>query len=81
MASWLEQVLARLFWALVGLLFAVFRLLYREEVPGGRIGAVRDPLLLLSATQLAKKIRRREVCARPGEVGVVVVGGSGGEHA
>ncbi|CAG12809.1 unnamed protein product, partial [Tetraodon nigroviridis] len=58
-----EKLLALLFWAAVGLLFAVFRVLSRPNAaaPVRKLPPVANPLLLLSATQLAKKIRRREV--------------------
>ncbi|XP_003978609.2 fatty-acid amide hydrolase 2-B [Takifugu rubripes] len=60
--SGLEKVLASLFWAVIGLLFAVFRVLSRKTAaPAAKLPSVRNPLLLVSATQLAKKIRRREV--------------------
>lgn len=61
--SHLENVLAWLFWLVVGLLFVLFRALSPRKFapPGRKLMAVNNPLLLVSATQLAKKIRRREV--------------------
>lgn len=62
--SRLEKVQVWLFKAFMGALFALFRLLspLRAGVSGKKLPPVGDPLLLLSATQLAKKIRRKEVC-------------------
>lgn len=65
--SRLEKVQVWLFKAFMGVLFALFRLCspLRAGVSGKKLPPVGDPLLLLSATQLAKKIRRKEVCTRP----------------
>lgn len=64
-----EKVLAALFWAFIGLFFAVFRVLScrKAGAPVKKLPPVSNPLLLMSATQLAKKIRLREVCMRPGQ--------------
>ncbi|XP_068164379.1 fatty-acid amide hydrolase 2-A-like [Antennarius striatus] len=58
-----ERAAAWVFKAVTGVLFALFRLLSprRDDVSRNRVPPVSNPLLLLSATQLAKKIRRREV--------------------
>lgn len=67
-----EKLLASLFWAVIGLLFTVFRVLSRRKTaaPVRQLPPVTNPLLLISATQLAKKIRRREVRMRPEHRGV-----------
>lgn len=67
-----EKLLALLFWAVIGLLFTVFRVLSRRKsaAPVRKLPPVTNPLLLISATQLAKKIRRREVRMRPEHRGV-----------
>ncbi|KAM8746842.1 fatty-acid amide hydrolase 2-B [Acanthopagrus schlegelii] len=61
--SRLEKVQVWLFKAFMGALFALFRLLspLRAGMSGKKLPPVGEPLLLLSATQLAKKIRRKEV--------------------
>uniref|UniRef100_A0A672YL25 Amidase domain-containing protein n=1 Tax=Sphaeramia orbicularis TaxID=375764 RepID=A0A672YL25_9TELE len=67
----LQRLQVWLFKALVGLLFAVFRLLSPSSgVSGRKLPPITDPLLALSATQLAKKIRRREVSGKYTEVTV-----------
>lgn len=68
----MEKLLALLFWAVIGLLFKVFRVLSRRNsaAPVRQLPSVTNPLLLISATQLAKKIRRREVRMRPEHRGV-----------
>lgn len=61
--SRLEQVQIWLIRAVLGVLFMLFRLLYPRTpaVSGKKLPPVDSPLLVLSATQLAKKIRRKEV--------------------
>ncbi|KAM3857754.1 fatty-acid amide hydrolase 2-B [Diretmus argenteus] len=62
--SRLERAQAWLLRLTMGLLFGLFRLLSPRSAPGEpreKLPAVRDSLLLTSATQLARKIRRREV--------------------
>uniref|UniRef100_UPI003AAC5080 fatty-acid amide hydrolase 2-B n=1 Tax=Centroberyx gerrardi TaxID=166262 RepID=UPI003AAC5080 len=60
--SRLERAQVWLFRAIMGLFFALFRLLSRRS-PGvsRKLPPVCNPLLAMSATQLAQKIRRREV--------------------
>lgn len=58
--SRLERLQVWIFKAVMGVLFAVFRL-FSPAVSGEKLPPVRNPLLLISATQLAKKIRRKEV--------------------
>ncbi|XP_056298616.1 fatty-acid amide hydrolase 2-B [Pseudoliparis swirei] len=59
----LEKAQVWLLKAVTGLLYALFWLLSprEEEKKKKKLPPVRDPLLLASATQLAKKIRRKEV--------------------
>ncbi|XP_045921737.1 fatty-acid amide hydrolase 2-B [Micropterus dolomieu] len=59
----LQKVQVCLFKAVMGVFFAVFRLFspQRSVMSGKKLPPVSNPLLLLSATQLAKKIRRKEV--------------------
>ncbi|KAF3837176.1 hypothetical protein F7725_004640, partial [Dissostichus mawsoni] len=61
--SRLEKAQVWLFKAVMGLLFMLFRLLSPRStsMSGKKLPPVSDPLLLASATQLAKKIRRKEV--------------------
>nr|XP_046236490.1 fatty-acid amide hydrolase 2-B [Scatophagus argus] len=58
-----EKLQVWLFKALTGALFALFRLLSprRSAVSGKKLPPVSNPLLVMSAMQLAKKIRRKEV--------------------
>ncbi|XP_070710396.1 fatty-acid amide hydrolase 2-B [Pempheris klunzingeri] len=58
-----ERAQVWLFRALMGVLFGLFRLLSprRPFGTGRRLPPVRNPLLLVPAMQLAKKIRRKEV--------------------
>lgn len=62
----LEKAQVWLFKALIGALFAFIQLLSpRKPVVSRRqVSPVDNPLLLVSATQLAKKIRRKEVRIR-----------------
>lgn len=62
--SRLEKAQVWLLKAVTGVLFALYRLFAPRSpaVPGKRLPPVSNPLLLESATQLAKKIRRKEVC-------------------
>ncbi|XP_061817006.1 fatty-acid amide hydrolase 2-B [Nerophis lumbriciformis] len=59
----MESLQKWLFDAVAGLLFLLFRLLSRRTTTGGRkkLPPTAHPLLKVSATQLARKIRRREV--------------------
>ncbi|XP_035473480.1 fatty-acid amide hydrolase 2-B [Scophthalmus maximus] len=60
----LERAQTWLLKAALGALFALFRLLSPRAPAAGsgkKLPPVSEPLLLVSATQLAKKIRRREV--------------------
>ncbi|KAK5858669.1 hypothetical protein PBY51_002790 [Eleginops maclovinus] len=62
--SRLEKAQVWLFKAVMGLLFMLFRLFSPKastSMSGKKLPPVSDPLLLASATQLAKKIRRKEV--------------------
>ncbi|XP_037614440.1 fatty-acid amide hydrolase 2-A-like [Sebastes umbrosus] len=61
--SHLEKAQVWLFKAVMGVLFMLFRLFSprRPAVPGKKLPLISNPLLLMSATQLAKKIRRKEV--------------------
>ncbi|XP_070785951.1 fatty-acid amide hydrolase 2-A-like [Enoplosus armatus] len=61
--SRLEKAQVWLFKAVMGVLFVLFRLFSprRSVMSGKKLPPVRNPLLLVSATQLAKKIRRKEV--------------------
>ncbi|XP_070787167.1 fatty-acid amide hydrolase 2-A-like, partial [Enoplosus armatus] len=61
--SRLEKAQVWLFKAVMGVLFVLFRLFSprRSVMSGKKLPPVRKPLLLVSATQLAKKIRRKEV--------------------
>ena len=65
--SRLERAQVWLFKTLMGALFLLFRVFSPRDasLPGKKLPPVRNPLLLVSATQLAKKIRRKEVCIRP----------------
>lgn len=71
----LEKAQVWLFKALMGALFAVIQLLSpRKPVVSRRqVSPVENPLLLVSATQLAKKIRRKEVRIRSQGQGRVTV--------
>lgn len=62
----LEKAQVWLFKALMGALFAIIQLLSpRKPVVSRRqVSPVDNPLLLVSATQLAKKIRRKEASIR-----------------
>ncbi|XP_068164912.1 fatty-acid amide hydrolase 2-A-like [Antennarius striatus] len=60
----LEKIQVWLFKLVTGVLFALFQLFTRQRKDGAsrsKVSPVGNPLLLLSATQVAKKIRRREV--------------------
>ncbi|XP_035770108.1 fatty-acid amide hydrolase 2-B [Neolamprologus brichardi] len=61
--SRLERVQVWLLKAVTGVLVIVFRFFSprRPALSGKKLPPVRNPLLLMSATQLAKKIRRKEV--------------------
>ncbi|XP_049423477.1 fatty-acid amide hydrolase 2-B [Epinephelus fuscoguttatus] len=61
--SRLEKAQVWLYKALMGVLFMLFRLLSprRPAMSGKKLPPVSNPLLVMSATQLAKKIRRKEV--------------------
>lgn len=61
--SRVEKLQVWLFRTLMGALFALFRLMStrRPAVSGKKLPPVSNPLLLVSASQLAKKIRRKEV--------------------
>ncbi|XP_059210584.1 fatty-acid amide hydrolase 2-A-like [Centropristis striata] len=60
--SRLEKIKAWFLRAALGFFELLLRLFIpRSPVSGKKLPAVRSPLLLLSATQLAKKIRRKEV--------------------
>ncbi|KAM4612217.1 fatty-acid amide hydrolase 2-B [Polymixia lowei] len=59
--SRLERAQAWLLTALMGVLFALFRLLSPRRPDTRKLPPVSSPLLTLSATQLAQKIRRREL--------------------
>ncbi|XP_037614439.1 fatty-acid amide hydrolase 2-A-like [Sebastes umbrosus] len=61
--SRLQKAQVWLFKAVTGVLFTLFRLLSprRPAVSGKKLPLITNPLLLVSATQLAKKIRRKEV--------------------
>lgn len=61
--SRLERLQVWIFKAITGVIFAVFQL-FSPAVSGEKLPPVRNPLLLIPATQLAKKIRRKEVCTR-----------------
>lgn len=62
----LEKAQVWLFKALMGVLFAFIQLLSPRKpvVSQKQVSPVENPLLLVSATQLAKKIRRKEVSIR-----------------
>lgn len=66
--SLLEKTLICLYKALMWALFALYQLLSSQKpaVAGTQVAPVVNPLLLLPATQLAKKIRRKEVRNRSG---------------
>uniref|UniRef100_A0A7N9AYM5 Fatty acid amide hydrolase 2b n=1 Tax=Mastacembelus armatus TaxID=205130 RepID=A0A7N9AYM5_9TELE len=59
----LEKIQVWLFKAIAGLLFVIFRLFSPRRIglSEKRVPPVNNPLLLISATQLARKIRRKEV--------------------
>ncbi|XP_074480043.1 fatty-acid amide hydrolase 2-B-like isoform X1 [Sebastes fasciatus] len=61
--SRLQKAQIWLFKAVTGVLFTLFRFLSprRPAVSGKKLPLITNPLLLVSATQLAKKIRRKEV--------------------
>nr|XP_015802251.2 fatty-acid amide hydrolase 2-B [Nothobranchius furzeri] len=59
--SRLQKAQIWFFKAFVGFLFKLFQLFSRRPAATKRLPPVSNPLLLLSATQLAKKIRRKEV--------------------
>ncbi|XP_078132397.1 fatty-acid amide hydrolase 2-B [Sander vitreus] len=61
--SLLEKAQVWLFKAVFGVLFTLFRLLSprRPVMSGKKLPPISNPLLFVSATQLAKKIRRKEV--------------------
>ncbi|XP_056589718.1 fatty-acid amide hydrolase 2-A [Triplophysa dalaica] len=58
-----ERFLGRLLRAVVWVLFALFKLFAPQQRHGGvsRLPSITNPLLLLPAMQLARKIRRKEV--------------------
>ncbi|XP_051757644.1 fatty-acid amide hydrolase 2-A [Ctenopharyngodon idella] len=57
-----ERFLSRLLRAVMWMLFAVFKLFAPQQRHGvSRLPPINNPLLLLSAMQLARKIRRKEV--------------------
>ncbi|CAB1351521.1 unnamed protein product [Coregonus sp. 'balchen'] len=60
----LERAQAWILSACMGVLFALFRLL-APRLSGGftKLQPVTNPLLMMSAMQLAQRIRRREVCS------------------
>lgn len=62
-ARLLEKAVICLYKALMWALFALFQLLSSRKpaAAGTQVAPVVNPLLLLPATQLAKKIRRKEV--------------------
>ncbi|KAG8006088.1 Fatty-acid amide hydrolase 2-A [Nibea albiflora] len=62
----LEKIKVWLFRALMGVFYLLFLLLSprRDALTGKKLPPVTNPLLLLSAAQLAKKIRRKEVSPR-----------------
>lgn len=64
--SRVEKVQVWVFKAVMGVLAMLFRLLSprRPAVAGKKLPPARNPLLVVSATQLAKRIRRKEVCTR-----------------
>lgn len=66
--SLLEKTLICLYKAITWALFVLYQLLSSRKptVAGTQVAPVANPLLLLPATQLAKKIRRKEVRSRPG---------------
>uniref|UniRef100_A0A8C5CGF8 Fatty acid amide hydrolase 2b n=1 Tax=Gadus morhua TaxID=8049 RepID=A0A8C5CGF8_GADMO len=59
--SLLERVQAWLFRALMGALFGLFQALSSRTCDRRKLPPIENPLLTLSAVQLARKIRRREV--------------------
>ncbi|XP_022619857.1 fatty-acid amide hydrolase 2 [Seriola dumerili] len=61
--SRLEKAQVWLFKAVMGVLFTFYRLFSprRPALSGKRLPPVNNPLLVVSATQLARKIRRKEV--------------------
>lgn len=65
----LEKAQAWLFKSLSEIVFMIFRFFSprKPAASGKKLPPVSSPLLLLSATQLAKKIRRKEVCSRSKE--------------
>ena len=60
--SLLERVQAWLLRALMGALFGLFKVLSPRTCDRRKLPPVENPLLTVSAVQLARKIRRREVC-------------------
>lgn len=66
--SLLEKTLICLYKALMWALFALYQLLSSRKPAAAekQVAPVVNPLLLLPATQLAKKIRRKEVRSRSG---------------
>lgn len=61
--SLMEMIKFVIFKAVTGFCFLIFRLFapQRSHLVGKKVPPVSDPLLLMSAKQLARKIRRREV--------------------
>uniref|UniRef100_A0A7N6BA76 Amidase domain-containing protein n=1 Tax=Anabas testudineus TaxID=64144 RepID=A0A7N6BA76_ANATE len=64
--SLLQKAQIWLLKAVAGLFLKLFQLFSSRKpgLSGKKLPPVTDPLLLLSATQLARKIRRKEVCTR-----------------
>lgn len=62
----LEKIKVWLFKAVMGVFYGLFLLLSprRDALSGKKLPPVTNPLLLVSAAQLAKKIRRKEVGTR-----------------
>lgn len=60
--SRLERAQIWLFKALMGVFFMLFQFLSSRKPDSRKLPPVSNPLLVVSATQLARKIRRREVC-------------------
>ncbi|KAM7377194.1 hypothetical protein PAMA_013802 [Pampus argenteus] len=59
--SCLQRAQVWLLRAVMGVLFMLFRLLSPRKAAVRKLPPINNPLLVVSATQLAKKIRRREV--------------------
>ncbi|XP_053199330.1 fatty-acid amide hydrolase 2-B [Scomber japonicus] len=59
--SRLERAQIWLFKAVMGVFFMLFQFLSSRKPDGRKLPPVSNPLLVVSATQLARKIRRREV--------------------